>query len=247
MKASRDDKDVIILEADGLIDEYHGYGYPIKKALEKNGLSSTIVSLVDNASNLSELTGKQIIISGGMTEVTANVSWIIDAKNQISDILQSNSDAKNESKTPLLGICFGAQLIAEAYSPGIVKYLDDPEIGVSRIRLEAMHPLFDGFSLEFDAYAFHYNQIKAKNLDVISSHQHMGHDFVQAFEVSNSYAYGVQFHPEFTLSHMKRLLRTYRILISTLGHDVDQITTEILDISNNHRVFRNFNRIAGQA
>jgi len=247
MVAPRDDKDLIILEADGFIDEVHGYGYPIKKALEKSDLSSTIVSLTDNASNLSEFTGKPMIISGGMTEVTANVSWIIEAKNQISDILQNNRDAKNESTTPLLGICFGAQLIAEAYSPGSVKYLDDPEIGVSRIRLEEKHPLFDGFPSEFDAYAFHYNQIKAKNLDVISSQQHMGYSFVQAFEVSGSYAYGVQFHPELTLNAMKRLLRTYRSLISGLGHDVDQINTEILDITENHRIFHNFYRIARQA
>jgi len=60
--------DVIILEADGLIDSSNGYGTPIFQALEDNGISASLVPIAHNTDVLQNLPKKPLILSGGMTE-----------------------------------------------------------------------------------------------------------------------------------------------------------------------------------
>ena len=56
--------DIIILEADGLIDETHGYGFSILKRLVEFNLKPALVSIVDNAEVLYQLPLKTMIFSG---------------------------------------------------------------------------------------------------------------------------------------------------------------------------------------
>ncbi|MBD3230454.1 MAG: hypothetical protein GF329_19900, partial [Candidatus Lokiarchaeota archaeon] len=181
--------DIIILEADGKIDDKNnGYGMPIKKRLSEMGINSKIISLAENSEYLDRLPNKPMVISGGMTEVTKNIDWINHSKRFIKKKIKDNQS--NKSIT-LLGICFGAQLIAESYEKGSVTYLDTPEIGISKIVLnKSEHKLFDGFKKEFNAYSFHYNQIKPENFSVISSSNIEDNIFIQVFEIPNTKIFG---------------------------------------------------------
>jgi GMP synthase-like glutamine amidotransferase len=193
----------------------------------------------ENVDELSSLPSKPLIISGGMTEVTADIDWINKFKTFILETIKKNQEA--EIIQPVFGICFGAQLIVEAYSPGSVRYLDDPEIGVSKISLDIpSHHLFEGILKQFDAYSFHYNQIWSDDITVISDHLHKGHTFIQAFEIPNSHAYGVQFHPEFSYDEMRTLFRMYSNLIKELGFDIDPIINTLPPLSGNDRILLNF-------
>ena len=233
--------DVIILEADGLIDSSNGYGTPILQALEDNGISASLVPIAHNTDVLQNLPKKPLIISGGMTEVTADIDWIRELKSFILSIIKSNQQSKYNHRQAIMGICFGAQIIAECYRKGSVTYLDDPEIGVSRISLDVEnHNLFAGFSKVFDAYSFHYNQIGSDDVTVLSQHLHMGHRFIQAFEIPDASTVGVQFHPEFTHQQMSRLFETYRELIRDLGFDLQPIIDTLPPISGNRQILKNF-------
>jgi GMP synthase (glutamine-hydrolysing) len=233
--------DIIILEADGLIDETHGYGFSILKRLNEFDLKPALVSIVDNAEVLYQLPKKPLIISGGMTEVTADVEWVTETKKFVSEVVMTNKNHNLNNRTPILGICFGAQLISEALFPGSVTYLDDPEIGISSITLDLPdHNLFHGLQKTFDAYSFHFNQIKPSGMKSISSHNHMGHQFLQAFEIPNASVFVVQFHPEFKQNEMKKLLETYRELISELGFDVGPIIDDLPEITDTPLILRNF-------
>jgi GMP synthase-like glutamine amidotransferase len=238
--------DVIVLEADGLIDETHGYGFSIMKRLNEFNLKPSLVSIVDNAEVLYQLPIKPLIFSGGMTEVTADVGWVTKAKQFVSEVVKTNKKKESQNRTPIFGICFGAQLIAEALIPGSVTYLEDPEIGTSSINLDIPnHNLFHGLQSTFDAYSFHYNQIKLGGLKSISSHTHMGNQFLQAFEIPNASVFGVQFHPEFKQSEMKKLLETYRELIGELGFDVTPIIADLPKISDTPLILKNFHEFYG--
>jgi GMP synthase (glutamine-hydrolysing) len=204
------------------------------------GVNSEIVHIARNTEILSNLPKKPFILSGGMTEVTADIDWIKDLKLFISRVIKRNQQ-NHEDAQPILGICFGAQIIAECYDEGSVRFLEDPEFGISRIRLEnEEHPLFKGFEDEFDAYSFHYNQIWSDNLRVLSKHKHKGHVFLQAFEVPEATAFGVQFHPEFNYDQMTRLFETYHELILEFGFDLKPIISNLRKIEGNETILYNF-------
>lgn len=240
-KEELSETDIIILEADGKIDDKNnGYGYPIKNRLAEMDINSKIISLIDdsNSNHLDELPPKPLIFSGGMTEVTKNLDWINECKAFIKGKIEEN---KNNKGIPIFGICFGAQLIAETYKKGSVMYLDTPEIGISKIKLnKTNHNLFKGFKKEFDAYSFHYNQIKTKDFSIISSTKINHNEFIQAFEIPNTPIFGVQFHPEFKINEMKTLLKIYEDLVKNLGHNINRIIENLPKIENNWLILKNF-------
>jgi GMP synthase-like glutamine amidotransferase len=234
------DAEVLILQADGLIDEVNGYGFPLSQRLSSFGVNSEIVPVAENTTILSKLPKKPLILSGGMTEVTADIDWIKELKTYIAKIIKKNQES-SEKPQPILGICFGAQIIAECYRKSSVRFLEDPEFGSSRIVLEDTdHPIFKGFNSEFDAYSFHYNQIWSNDLRILSKHRHMGHEFLQAFEVPEATAFGFQFHPEFTHTQMIKLFETYRSLILKFGFDLQPIINDLQKIEGNHVLLSNF-------
>ena len=231
--------EIIILEADGKVSDTNGYGYLIQKRLKEENIQSAKIYLPENTERLSTLPLKPTIISGGMTEVTKDIKWINQSKDFIRETIEINQ--KSDQKRPLFGICFGAQLIAESYVSGSVKYLDDPEIGNTKVIIGKKHPLFQGFPQEFQGYTFHYNQIVAKKeFNILSTNKHMGHHFIQAFEVPNAFCYGVQFHPEFCYHEFNTLMRTYQELIIELGLDYNEIIAAIKEIETNAKILVNF-------
>jgi GMP synthase-like glutamine amidotransferase len=232
---------VIVLQADGAIDGQHGYGHPIRLRLEEYGILAEIVDIPNNADELDTLPPKPIIISGGMTEVTSKTEWIIETKRFLRKQIETNRRNPSAEKRGILGICFGAQLIAEALHPGSVQYLYDPEIGTSHIVLDKPnHPLFQGFENEFQAFSFHYNQIRPESISVISDHHYKGHHFIQAFEIPDSATYGVQFHPEFRRQEFKKLLVTYNTLLEDLGVDLKPILANLPSLQGTERILLNF-------
>lgn len=246
MKANHktDKSEVIILEADGKVDETNGYGYLIRKRLHEFGIKTSIIYLPEVADQLQTLPRKPFIISGGMTEVTAELDWIKKSKEFIGEVIKTNQSVNSKEKIPLLGICFGAQLIAESYLRGSVAYLEDPEIGNTQVILEKQHPLFKGFSQKFPGYTFHYNQIlPRKEFTILSAIKHMNHHFIQAFEIPHADCFGIQFHPEFQYQEFITLMKTYRELIIELGLDYEKIISEIKEIDSNAILLKNFVQI----
>ena len=236
------DNQILILEADGKVDKKHGFGFLIQKRLQEFNIKSSKINLPKFASKLETLPKKPMIISGGMTEVTSDVDWIIQSKKFIKKIIVNNQKSSFEKKIPLFGICFGAQLIAESYMKGSVTFLDDPEIGTTKVIIEKQHPLFFGYNDDFLGYTFHYNQIlPKKEFDILSTTKHKGHHFIQVFEVPNSLCFGVQFHPEFLFEEFLTLMKTYKQLIIELGLDYqDIIKNNTKEIDSNAKFLLNF-------
>ena len=233
--------EVIVLEADGSIGGGQGYGTPIIRRLSELGITAAKVRLEDGRSAINGLPPIPLIISGGMTEVTSDVGWLNDAKEFVKQRMDANRNSDPGRRVPVLGICFGAQLIAECYHPGSVLYLDDPEIGVTGVPLEDPgHPLFDGYGERLRAYTFHYNQICSEELTALSTHSFKGHRFLQAFELPEAHFYGVQFHPDFIFPEFYLLLETYGGLMEELGLAARKIISSLGEIPSNARLLLNF-------
>lgn len=99
-----------------------------------------------------------------------------------------------EADTPLLGICLGGQLLAQALG-GEVRSRHRGEKGMQEIRLTSggqCDPLFAGLSSAFPAFEWHND-----SFSVPPGALHLAVSVVcagQAFRYRN--AWGVQFHPE---------------------------------------------------
>ena len=103
-------------------------------------------------------------------------------------------DYVNEMDCPILGICLGHQIIAEAYggeigAAGIESY--------AKIKLEIIdeNDILKGFGKTADVWASHKDEVikPPENFKVLASSQICG---VEAMKHESKPIYGIQFHPE---------------------------------------------------
>ena len=117
--------------------------------------------------------------------------WLVDEKRAIRD-------AVLEREMPYLGVCLGAQLLADALD-GEVASMATPEVGVMEVSLTdegRADPLFKGFSLDVRCLQWHSYEVRSAPADarVLCKSPLCG---VQAFVVGAA-AYGIQYHVEQT-------------------------------------------------
>ena len=134
------------------------------------------------------------IITGSHTNVNQRLPWIKQLKDWIVTARYSN--------VPVLGICFGHQIIAEALGGKVVLNPNGPALGPISIKLTEAgqnDPLFKKIGDSFESYAFHSFSITELPLGALSLAQ--SGNMIEAFKVEK--IYGVQFHPEYDDKIMK--------------------------------------------
>jgi GMP synthase-like glutamine amidotransferase len=148
------------------------------------------------------------------------------------------------SNIPVLGICFGAQILAESYMTGSVSFLRESEIGPRTINIDIPdHPLFRGTGNILKVYEFHYNKICCEGLIPVSSSAYRETSFLQAFQVPGTLCFGVQFHPEFDGNQLKNLTDHYGRLLSHLGWDNFSFNDEEKVLKPHYDILDNFMKI----
>jgi GMP synthase (glutamine-hydrolysing) len=118
------------------------------------------------------------------------------------------------SKTPLFGSCWGLQLITVAAGGVVRPNPKGREIGIGRrIALTPAgraHPMYQGKGATFDAITVHLDEVAtlAPGTTVLASNAVSG---VQAAELrlDGAVAWGVQYHPEFSLHDIAVVIRRY--------------------------------------
>jgi GMP synthase (glutamine-hydrolysing) len=122
-----------------------------------------------------------IILSGGPASVYADDAYDID-----TDILRAG--------IPLLGICYGHQLVASALG-GIVKRTATAEYGKASLQVTGESVLFGGLPTDQDVWMSHGDSVAAapKGFRVTASTHGSP---VAAMESDDLGIFGVQFHPE---------------------------------------------------
>ncbi|BDC99907.1 glutamine-hydrolyzing GMP synthase [Persicobacter psychrovividus] len=116
-------------------------------------------------------------------------------------------------KLPLLGICYGAQYLAQAHG-GEVTASKIREYGRAHLEsFNAENPLFQGISPKSTVWMSHGDTITTlpENFEIIASTESVE---VAAFHVKGEATYGVQFHPEVTHSDEgEQLLKNFVVNI----------------------------------
>lgn len=143
-----------------------------------------------------------------------------------------------EMNVPLLGICFGHQLIAHALG-GIVGpfYNGRRDFGIVTMGLEKyadQHLLFQDVPAQFDALASHGDYVHElpHGAHVLAKSESCG---IEAAEFAPA-IYGVQFHPEYTPEIMLDLAKE-RIVDEA---SMDRFSAGLSDAPDATRVLKNF-------
>ena len=133
--------------------------------------------------DIEKMAPKGIILSGGPASVYEADSPKIDA-------------ALFELGIPVLGICYGMQLIAFLLKGGKVHPASEREYGNAQLKVNATsEPLFDGLSSEVTAWMSHGDKIDnlPEGFHTIAQTQNSP---IAAMVNADSTLYGLQFHPE---------------------------------------------------
>ncbi len=169
------------------------------------------------------------IIMGSRYSAYDKLDWIDNLKSRIR-LAVSN-------KIPILGICFGHQIICSALGADVSDNQEGWEIGSSKVSLTEeglSSPLFEGFEESFFVYQSHHDVVSRlpKNMNLLCSNR-FGVQSVSFFD----FVFGVQFHPEFSYEVMNAYYDA-----RTKGMDDDNF--KVLDRNEGSKIIDNFIKIS---
>ena len=132
-------------------------------------------------------------------EITADVRGIILSGSPCSvrDEGAPDVDLTKFADLPVLGICYGAQLIAQK-SGGAVMPSKIREYGRAKLsQIDSDNPLFKNINLDAQVWMSHGDTITeiAEDFEITASTSSVK---IAAFKKRNSQLFGIQFHPEVT-------------------------------------------------
>jgi GMP synthase-like glutamine amidotransferase len=124
--------------------------------------------------------------------------WLRTEKDLLREVL--------ESGVPVLGVCLGAQLVAEA-GGGRVAKAERPEIGWHSVELTGERdPLFEGLPARFEAFEWHSYEFELPPDATPLGRNSVG---CQAYRTGDR-AWGVQFHAEVTAESVEAWIKRYK-------------------------------------
>ncbi len=156
-----------------------------------------------------------VIVPGSVSAVYDRKPWMLRLEEHLRSL--------HASGIPLLGICFGHQILASALGGEAVLNPLGREIGLCEVRLTEAgrrHPfLYNGLGDRFRAVQAHFDVVSRTppGSEVLAES-----DFgIQSFSIGNSL--GIQFHPEIRPSVLAEIALHDPDQLRTAGHDVDAL------------------------
>lgn len=146
---------------------------------------------------------------------------------------------------PVFGICYGHQLLAHALGGKVGDHPGGREMGTVEIQVLPAgedDPLFAGAPDGFAAHATHLQTVLEPPPGAVVLAR-SAHDHCQAFRWGDR-AWGVQFHPEFSASHMQGYVAARRDVLRAEGRDVRAMSRNIAATPHARRLMRRFVAVA---
>lgn len=174
-----------------------------------------------------------VIITGSASMVTEHSDWMERTATWLREAVAE--------RIPLLGICFGHQLLAYALEGEVGYNPRGLEVGTTSIRLtpEAHHdPLFKGMPGEFSAQVSHRQSVLRlpAGARLLASSDKDPH---QAF-VYGACAWGIQFHPEFNVAIIPQFIEHYRRRLHDEGDSAEKLIAEVAESSHSESLLQRF-------
>ena len=149
------------------------------------------------------------IITGSPCSVYNCEAWMVNLEEEMKNI--------QSSQIPVLGICFGHQLIAKCFGGTVELNPQGWELGAYPLQFTAAvkkSQLFSGMEENAIVYESHQDSVTVLPENAIElARNNKGN---QAFMIHDNF-YGVQFHPEFSWE----VIKMYVFIRSAMGVKVD--------------------------
>jgi len=174
-----------------------------------------------------------VILTGSSAMVTDKEEWSERLKPWLIECMNQ--------KTPILGICYGHQLLADAFEGKVESRQDGVEIGtvlITRSLASQNDPLFKHLPIAFPAHTVHWQSVSKLPLNAIllASSQLDKH---HAFRIGDR-TWGVQFHPEFSEVEMNFYINEYKEVIQKEGKGVLSLLKNITFTSSARTILNRF-------
>jgi GMP synthase (glutamine-hydrolysing) len=180
-----------------------------------------------------------VVISGSHAFVTDMEPWSKRVADWIPDVIIA--------EVPLLGICYGHQLMALGLGGTVGNSPVGIEMGTVALKLRPPANddlLFGGLPGAFKAHASHAQSVLALPSDavVLACNPAEPH---HAFAIGQS-AWGLQFHPEFDADIMRAYVTEFAHQLKHFGYDPNAIQQRIAETPLSRQILERFARIAKQ-
>ncbi len=180
------------------------------------------------------------VITGSAAMVTDHDEWIESSASWLRKAVDQG--------LPVLGICFGHQLLAYALGGKVDYNPAGVEVGSLNISLKAVaqqDPLLSALPETFTAQLSHRQSVRHLPEDAIllASSDMEPH---QAF-VYGDRAWGVQFHPEFDEAIVRHFIDYYRLQLQQEGGDSDALIAARRPSPHSRALLARFAAIIGAA
>lgn len=187
---------------DDLIDSYGSYADMFVKLFGQAGydFDYAVFDVRDDVFPDSSDTCDAWIITGSKSNVYEKTPWMALLKALILEIY--------ETGRPIVGICFGHQIVAEAFGADVNKYPQGWGVGLHTYQLEKAVPQLEGLGGQFTLSAVHQDQVltKPKQAEVLAYSSFCP---FAALQYDNRIL-TLQAHPEFNVDFETQLLISRR-------------------------------------
>lgn len=178
-----------------------------------------------------------VFVTGSPAMVTEHRDW----SERSADWLREAAHAG----LPILGICYGHQLLAYALGGTVGDNPKGRELGTVQVTLApeaAADPLLQGVTGAMSAQVSHLQSVLQLPPDV-QVLAFNGHDACQAFRWGTA-AWGVQFHPEFSTQYMRGYILARSDALAEEGRSAHDLLAHVRAAPHARRVLRRFVRHA---
>jgi GMP synthase (glutamine-hydrolysing) len=150
-----------------------------------------------------------VVLTGSYASVTERAPWMRELGAGLAEAAE---------RIPVLGVCFGHQLLADALGGAVERNPRGPEVGTREVRLTeagAADPLFAGLSPGLMVQQLHEDHVPATppGAVLLATGDHAP---VQAFAAGPRLR-AVQFHPEFNAARVRAMCDEERTWVDRGG------------------------------
>ena len=175
-----------------------------------------------------------VFVTGSSSSVHAREPWSVRAGAWLAEA--------HAAGVPILGVCYGHQLLADALGGRAGPNPNGREIGLCEIEIAIEDPLFEGLSRVFSALETHTDAVLElpPGATVLA---HNARTTVQAMAIGPT-TRTVQFHPEFDAVALRAVIAARAVLIDAESGPgtAARLHAAVVDVPTGPAILRNFAR-----
>jgi GMP synthase (glutamine-hydrolysing) len=177
-----------------------------------------------------------VVIAGSHAMVTQDLEWSLKVERWLPKVVKAD--------VPVLGICYGHQLLARAMGGAVAYHEQGIEIGTTVIECSGQcgsDLLFKGVPERFEVHACHSQTVVKlpENAVLLAKNDFEPH---HAFRIGPC-AWGVQFHPEYNRTIMKAYVQSMQKQIEASGQDMAAVLSSIRPTPVAAEILERFGRL----